>query len=1032
MKTSFFTGGDNDRSLLRRGLWLVLFLTSFIPYVSAQSFVVKGVVQDETTKEVLIGVSISEVGTTSGTITDMNGNFSLSVNSSNAVLNISYIGYATQTVEVKGQGTLSILLKEDNELLDEVVIVGYGVQKKATLSGSVTSVSGKELAATPVTNVSQGLAGRLPGVVAVSNTSEPGYDGATITVRGVNTFGDSSPLIVVDGVPGRSLERIDPATIETMSVLKDASAAIYGAQAANGVILITTKRGKMGKPKVGFTYNIGIAAPTVIPKMANAVEYATLMNEIDTYSGTTPRYSDEDLQLYADGSDPWGHPNTDWFKETLKDWSAQTYANATIDGGTENVKYFVSLSAKGQDGFYRHSGTKYNQYDLKINLDTKINKYIDVYVNATGRMEDRKYPTRSSENIFRMLMRSKPNSPAYWPNGLPGPDIEYGDNPVVICTNQTGYERDKRYVLSGDFGINIKIPHVEGLSVKATASLDKTFRFQKIWQTPWTLYSWDGSSYDESGQPLLVGGLKGYSDSRLSESMEDNLGVVLSGIVNYSHTFAENHDVNVLAGVERITDKGDSFEAFRRYFLSSAIDQLFAGGESEMTNTGTGYEEARLNYFGRVNYAYKSKYLAEFVWRYQGSYIFERRNRFGFFPGVSLGYVISEEDFWKEHMPSSITFFKIRASWGQTGNDLIDPYQYLASYTFNSLAFLTNGGATSNKALMEGVVPNENVTWETATQKNIGIDVQLFNGDLALSIDYFHNKRSDILWTRNASVPSSSGLQLPDENLGEVQNQGFDFNIDYRKQFKDIRFGVNLNGVYARNKILFWDEAAGTPDYQKSTGNPIDAGLYYQSRGIFKTQAEVDAYPHWAGARPGDIIFEDVNGDEVIDGNDRVRDDRSRTPRFTGGLNLSLGYKNLDFSCLFQGAFGGVFYQTTESGDFANFLKSFYDNRWTEENPNASFPRTYNRSNEYYVNQQNTFWLHKTDYVRLKNIELGYTLPDTWTKKVGIERLRVYVNAYNLLTFSPDMDDYDPENTSGSGYNYPLNKVINFGVNVNF
>jgi TonB-linked SusC/RagA family outer membrane protein len=414
---------------------LLLFLVLSISNTAwAQNQTVKGRVMDSKLKEPLMGVSILEIGTSNGTVTDLDGNFTLSV-PKGVVLRISYVGYLVQEVPINGKTYLDIFLKEDTELLDEVVIVGYGAQKKATLSGSVTSVGGEKLAKTPVTNVSQGLAGRLPGVVAVSNTSEPGYDGATITVRGVNTFGKADPLVVVDGVPGRSLERIDPSTIETMSVLKDASAAIYGAQAANGVILITTKRGKAGKPRVGFTYNYGIAAPTVIPEMTNAVEYATLMNEIDKYAGNKGRYTVDDLRLYADGSDPWGHPDTDWFNETLKSWSPQTYANATIDGGTENVKYFVSVSAKGQDAFYRHSGSNYHQYDLKMNLDMKINKYVDTYVNVTGRMEDRKYPTRSAENIFRMLMRSKPNSPAYWPDGRPGPDIEFGDNPVVICTN---------------------------------------------------------------------------------------------------------------------------------------------------------------------------------------------------------------------------------------------------------------------------------------------------------------------------------------------------------------------------------------------------------------------------------------------------------------------------------------------------------------------------------------------------------------------------------------------------------------------
>lgn len=995
-----------------------------------QSQTVKGRVIDAKLKEPLMGVSILETGTSNGTVTDLDGNFTLSVLRS-AVLRISYVGYLVQEVRVDGKTSFDIFLKEDTELLDEVVIVGYGTQKKATLSGSVTSVSGEKLAKTPVTNVSQGLAGRMPGVVVLSNTSEPGYDGATIRIRGVNTFGKADPLVVVDGVPGRSLERIDPGTIETMSVMKDASAAIYGAQAANGVIIITTKRGKIGKPTVKLSYNYGLSRPTVIPEMADAAEYATLLNEIDKYAGNLERYTPDDIQKYRDGSDPWSYPNTDWFKETLKPWSAQTYANATIDGGTDRVKYFVSVSAKTQDGFYRNSGTKYEQYDLKSNLDLKINDYINFYMNLTGRMEDRKYPTRSAENIFRMLMRSKPNMPAYWPNGLPGPDIEFGDNPVVIATDATGYERDKRYILNGDFGIDIKIPYVEGFTFKATASLDKTFRFRKIWQTPWYLYTWDGTSRDESGNPLLVEGKKGFSDPRLTESMEDNQNILLSGIMNYSRTFAGDHSVNVLAGVERITGKGDSFEAFRRYFISTAIDELFAGGRDEINNTGKGYEEARLNYFGRVNYSYKSKYLAEFVWRYQGSYIFDHSNKFGFFPGVSVGYVISEESFWKKRLPF-VHFAKVRASWGQTGNDMIDPYQYLASYTFNDFMFITNGGTTLNQALKENVAPNSNVTWETATQQNMGLDLQFLGGDLAFTIDYFCNKRKDILWKRNASVPGTSGLTLPDENLGKVKNQGIDFSIDYRKRFHEFSLGVGLNGVYAKNKIEFWDEAPGAPDYQKSTGMPIDAGLYYQAIGIFRDEEHVASYPHWAGARPGDIIFKDYNGDKVIDGNDRVRNDKSKTPTFTGGLNIDLTYKNFDLSVLFQGAFGGVFQQTTESGDFGNFLQSFYDNRWTEDRRDAKFPRTYNRTNEYWVNQPNTFWLHKTDYVRLKNIELGYTLPSAFTNRFKIDNLRVYINAYNLLTFSPDMKDYDPENTSGSGYNHPLNKVVNFGLSVTF
>lgn len=1016
--------------LLRLFLIMVVAVTSMS--AMAQK-VVTGTVTDARQGEPLIGVTVKEKGTSNGAITDVDGKFSIKV-APNTTLVVSYIGYSTKQVSVAGKTSLEIVLGEDSELLDDVVVVGYGTQKKATLSGAVTSVKGEELLKTPVTNVSQGLAGRLPGVVVVSNTAEPGYDGATIRIRGVNTFGDSSPLIVVDGVPGRSLDRIDPSTIESMSVLKDASAAIYGAQAANGVILITTKKGKTGAPQVGFTFNYGLARPTVLPELTDAAEYATLLNEIDMYAGKTPRYTDEDIELYRNGNDPWGHPNTDWYGETLKSWSPQYNANVNVEGGTERIKYFVSATTKYQDAFYKNSGSNYRQHDLKSNFDIKVNDYIKLYSNLTLRMEDRKYPTRSAENIFRMIMRSKPNSPAYWPDGTPGPDVEFGDNPVVICTEATGYDRDKLYTFNGDFGIDIKVPWVEGLSLKGTASIDKSNRFRKIWQTPWYLYSWDGTSYGEDGNPLLVKGKKGFTDPRLTESSEDNLGTMLSGFINYSRTFAQLHDVNVMAGVERINNNGDSFNAYRRYFLSTAIDQLFAGGKDEVNNSGTGYKEARLNYFGRVNYAYDKKYLAEFVWRYQGSYIFDNQNKWGFFPGVSLGYVISEEKFWQKSLPF-VSFAKIRGSWGQTGNDLISPYQYLSSYSFRNITYLTGNGDVYNQALQEGVAANKNVTWEKATQKNIGLDLQFLKGDLSLSVDYFHNKRTDILWKRNASVPATAGLTLPDENLGEVVNQGIDFNANYDKTINDFHFGIGVNGVYSKNKIVFWDEAPGAPDWQKSTGHPIGSGLYYQAIGIFQTQEEIDNYPHWPGARPGDIIFQDYNEDGVIDGNDRVRDDRSRIPTFTYGFNLNAEWKGFDVSMLFQGAMGGIFYEKTESGDFANFTKSFYDNRWTEDNHSNTYPRTYNRSNEYWVSQANTFWLHSSNYLRLKTIELGYTLPSKWTKAAGLDKVRIYWSGYNLFTIAPDMKDFDPESPAGgagAGYYYPLNKVINFGINVNF
>ncbi|MDR6560046.1 MULTISPECIES: TonB-dependent receptor [unclassified Arcicella] len=1003
---------------------------------------ITGTVTDET-GQVLPGVNILIKGTQRGAITDAKGQYKISVPDNNAVLIFSSIGFQKREVVVGGKSVLNITLSTDAQSLDEVVVVGYGTEKKVTVTGSVVSVKGSEVVQSPSMNVSNSLVGRLPGLVAVTSSGEPGYDGATLRIRGVNTLGDSSPLVVVDGVPGRSLERLDPSTIESITILKDASAAIYGAQAANGVILVTTKRGASGKPTITFNLNQGFGQPTRLPAMANAAEYATMLNEIDAYANRTGRFTAQEVQKFRDGSDPWRYPNTDWFGAVLKPSSSQNYANIGIAGGSDNFKYFVSFGAKSQDGYYKNSGTKYNQYDFRSNIDAKISKNISFGFDVSGRMEDRNYPTRNAGSIFRMVMRGKPNLPAYWPDGTPGPDIEYGDNPAVVSTDATGYDRDKWYYLNSNMKLNIQIPWVKGLSFLTTASIDKGLRFDKRFETPWYLYSWDGQTVDASGKPVLVKGKKGFDDARLTEQMEDNHSILMNSILNYERQIGSHHYMKFMVGTETRSGQMDKFSAYRRYFVSTAIDQLFAGGDLQKDNNGSASQNARRNFFGRVNYNYKEKYLAEFVWRYDGSYIFPADKRYGFFPGVSLGWRLSEEEFWKDKV-SFIDNMKLRASWGQTGNDRIAEWQYLSSYGF----FANSGGVPQplilgidqeNKTLYETRIPNLNVTWEVANQANVGFDMQLLKDKLSFSADYFYNTRSQILWPRNASVPTSTGLTLPSENIGKVANTGFEFDINYHNKSRDFSYQLGFNGGYSKNKIVFWDEAPGAPDYQKTTGYPIPtdpknptADLYYNAIGIFKDQASVDAYPHWDNARPGDVIFEDVNKDGKIDGNDRIRNTKSNIPRFTTGFTANLRYKQFDLSILFQGAFGAVNYISTESGEIGNFLKSFYNERWTPENPNASGPRTFNRSNEYWVSNRNTYFLKNTDYIRLKNIQFGYSLPKKLSQKLGLEGARIYVSGLNLWTFSPDYKDFDPEMGSGSGQGYPLQKVLNTGLSFTF
>ena len=976
--------------------------------------------------EPIPGVTVSVPGTTIGTATDLEGRYTISVPDGSTLV-FSFIGFETQSVQVGDQSLIDITLTEDMASLDEVVVVGYGIQKKATITGAISTTSGEELSRAPSINYSNAFAGRLPGLTVVTRSGEPGSDNSTFRIRGSNTLGDNSPLVVIDGIPNRDMNRLNAADIESVTVLKDASAAIYGAQAANGVILITTKRGVEGKPRITVNLNQGWNSPTVLPEMADAATYAQMINEINYYDGNPPKYTDEEIQKYRDGSDPWRYPNTDWYGETMKSSSLQQYANVDIRGGSEWLRYFFSAGANFQNGIYKNSATRYNQANFRSNIDGKISEHIHLSIDIAGRQESRNYSTRSASDIFSMLMRSYPNSHAYWPNGLNGPDIALGNNPVVITTNQSGYNKRKNYVLESAVKLNISIPWVEGLTFTGNASFDKNFENRKLWEIPWYLYSWDGQSVDENNLPVLTAAQKGFESPQLTQNMGDSDKTILNALINYQRNFADKHNINILFGSERLSGEEMNFWAFRKHFVSTALDELFAGGELEKDNSGSASLSARLNYFGRLNYGYQEKYLAEFVWRYDGSYIFPADKRFGFFPGISLGWVTSEENFWKGSLPS-INYFKLRASWGQTGNDRIETYQYLSSYGFGSLNYVFGD---EEKTLTELRIPNPNVTWEVADQFNVGFDAEIFDSRIEFSADYFYNFRSNILWRRNASVPQSTGLSLPRENIGEVVNQGFDFILGYRDRIGNLTYKASINGGYSKNRIQFWDETPGVPEYQKSTGRPMNAELNYVAIGVFKDEAAVEAYPHWEGARPGDLIFKDINNDGEINGLDRVRADKTDLPTFVGGFNFDVTWKNFYTSVLFQWATGAERYRYYEmQGEAGNFLARDAAQRWTEENNDAAHPRTWNRYFGYWREQRNTYWLESSDYLRLKNLEIGYDLSSMdAVKKIGFTDLRVYFSGFNLLTLSK-MKDFDPETTSSTSY--PLNRVYNLGVSVTF
>lgn len=1022
------------------------------------------------------GASVKIKGQTGGVVADANGKFSIKV-PENAILIVSYLGYVAQEVKVNGQSTLSIRLLENSQDLSEVVVVGYGTQKKAVVSGAVTAVKGTELAKSPAVNLTNSLAGRLPGVTALQSTGEPGYDGSTIRIRGTNSLGNNNALIVIDGIPDRAggLERLNPNDIESVSVLKDASAAIYGARAANGVILVTTKLGKSGKPQFSYDFSYGLQQPTRIPKMANSVQYAEILNELKVYdlnptewtaawnslktSGTyvatdgktvNAAYTPDEIAKFANGSDPLRYPNTDWFKTVFKNWSPQQRHNVQINGGSENVKYLASLGYLDQDGYYKKSATGYQQYDMRLNLEAKLSKYITTTLGVSAREEVRNFPTVGAGDIFRFLMRGRPTDVAVWPNGLPGKDIEYGYNPVVSTTDITGYSRDTRDYFQTTGKIEILIPGIDGLKVTGTAAIDKYWGRQKTWQLPWMLYDWDEKTFEADGvTPVLTGTIRSpYADPRLRETAGGQLATNLTGLINYDKKFGD-HTIGLMAGVTREKVDNDGFTAFRRYFLSPGIEELLAGDEKEqslgndLTGINSLFKRARLSYFGRAGYNYKEKYLAEFLWRVDGSYIFPKNRRFGFFPGLSVGWRLSEENFFKNNI-KFINNFKIRASYGQMGaeayfGDVLQEYQYLSLMSFGNYVF----NDAIIKSLYEGKVPNLDFGWEVANNFNVGFDAAFLKNKLSLEFDYFFNRRTKILINRGNSVPESSGItdRLPPVNLGKVNNKGFEFKLSYNDQVGDLSYTLSVNGGYAKNKIIFWDETPGAPEWQRSTGRVTNSWLVYDYDGVFKDLAEINANKIDYSAltnqlRPGDMKFKDTNNDGKINGDDKIRLDQNGAPTFTGGFNINLQYKGFDLSVLFQGATGGKqIIGLTESGDIGNFLEWSYKNRWSIDNPSATDPRLSNRGSTYYTDGNNalnnTYWLRSNNYLRLKNIELGYTLPATLVQKVGLNSVRFYANGINLLTLDK-IKIWDPESTNSSGQYYPQARVINFGLKAVF
>lgn len=675
------------------------------------------------------GATVVVKGTTTGTVTDMDGNYSLAVFEGAETLVYSFVGMSSEEVPIGNQSQINIVLMESASDLDEVIVIGYGTQRKATLTGAVTSVAAEEVRSSPAVNLSNSLAGLLPGLTALNRSGEPGADGATILIRGNNTTGNNSPLVVVDGVqdpPG--WERINSNDIETISVLKDASAAIYGSRAANGVILITTKRGQISKPTIGYSFNQGVTQPTRLPELAGSPLFAEYVNEMLERDGQDPRYSTEEIQKFRDGTDP-NYPNTDWFGEVLKDFSLQSMHNLSLRGGSEAVRYSLSGSYSNQNSIFKKGIHEFNGYTLRSNVDAKVSGSINVKLDLNMGLDDRIRP--GTESPWGWLF-AIPVMPVYYPNGYPSAGIEQGLNPAVMTTDASGNHNTKTKRVIANIGFDAKLPFAKGLGVDGYFVYTNQDVLDKRWRTPWTVYNYDKTN--DIYIPLRGGRI---TAPELTQSTASSSSSFVNLRLTYQNQL-DDHYINAFIGGEQTKGFSNSYEAFRRNYLSPMLPELFAGDPSTQQNTGVSAESGRQSLLGRISYNFQEKYLIDFNARYDGSYIFQEGKRFGFFPGISVAWAVSEE-FFKEN--ASVNDFKIRASMGRMGNDRISPYQYMAAYSLGSLGYHFGHPTNSQLGIVPGVTPNPDVTWEVANTQNIGLDLMLWNGGLGVSLDVFKQRR---------------------------------------------------------------------------------------------------------------------------------------------------------------------------------------------------------------------------------------------------------------------------------------------------
>lgn len=1027
------------RIFLSIGLVLGVFSAAW-----AQTMQVTGKVTRKTNGEALQGASVNIKGTSTTTTTNETGNFTINVPATGATLVVSFAGMTVQEVPVTRAGAITIALEEAAALTD-VVVVGYGQQRKASVTGSIATINTKELVQSPVADLSNALQGRVAGVITKQGSGEPGRDAAAIFIRGNSTFGATmEPLFVVDGIVRsfRDFSQLDPNEVESVSLLKDASsAAIFGVKGANGVVLVTTKRGKSGKIVANYSFNYGFQKVTKFNNNLGSYEYATLLNEALLNDGLPLAFTNADIDNFKNGTDPVLYPNTNWQKLVLGGTAPQMQHNLSFSGGADKVRYFASLGYINQSGLY--SSLNYRRYNARINLDLQMTKTTKISIDLNGRLENRAAPTTGISGIFEHTLRNPPTIPSYY-EGVGYAQVGSYVNTLRAIDKAAGYDNSENNSILTTFQIEQQIPWVKGLSVKGVMAYDKRMNYGKRWSDNVYVYTKNPTTGNFDRSP--------YQNPSLSENYFQEYKTELQAHLNYNNRFGK-HGVSALVLLLQQETPQNQFGASRSGYEFSLFDVLSQGPATNpagvITETIFGSKDrfALRSAAGRLNYDYDNKYMFQASLRRDESENFAPNTRVGYFPAFSVGWVISNEGFM-DNLRDKVNYLKLKGSWGKLGSDALGGgarFLYLARYGTVANTYAFGGNVVPG---LNPTAANPLVTWETSTKTDIGLEARVLNGLLGVELDFFKEDREDILATRFAQIPATYGGPLPAENIGITENKGIELTLTHNKSInKDLSYNLSANLTVAKNKIIYAAEAENVPDAFRVAGRPIGSYYGYKAIGIIRDSADFKAY-NKVTAFPvglGDIMYEDVNNDGRIDNADRQFLMGGAIPQVVYGISGGVNYKGFEVNFLFQGA-TNVNQQLTQNAGFAFFnggrVTAEWKDRWTPDNPNAKYPRLSTNATATTNNYQvpggpaygiggNSFWIKDASYLRLKNLEVAYTFKANLLSKVGLSQLRVYATGQNLVTFTK-LRNVDPENTDATGWYYPVQAVFNFGINLQF